>query len=268
MRAKNLSGILLLLISMIGLTSCNDEKNDPLRFDLDTEQNNSIDICFPRSEADGSAGAITILGGDGDYTAYCDNPEVLKIDMKFPNAFVLYPQDWGEANVIVRDGTEKSIVLKVNVFQMKSYIKVEQLDVVINGDENLTQTQKDQLRKEAMETIPVKQAGGGYTLISDNRDDPYSGSLLLYPNQFGNEDEIIKGSFNYPIDRDEEGRRHYSFFIDGKEHILYMTPYKQQNKSVSPVSGVALIEDVTTQIATQYPGVKVYTAQVLKTILE
>ena len=160
MRAKNLSGVLLLLISMIGLTCCNDEKSDPLRFDLDTEQNNSIDICFPRSEADGSAGAITILGGDGDYTAYCDNPEVLKIDMKFPNAFVLYPQDWGEANVIVRDGTEKSIALKVNVFQMKSYIKVEQLDVVINGDENLTQTQKDQLRKEAMETIPVKQAGG------------------------------------------------------------------------------------------------------------
>ena len=236
MRAKNLSGVLLLLISMIGLTCCNDEKSDPLRFDLDTEQNNSIDICFPRSEADGSAGAITILGGDGDYTAYCDNPEVLKIDMKFPNAFVLYPQDWGEANVIVKDGTEKSIALKVNVFQMKSNIKVEQLDVVINGDENLTQTQKDQLRKEALATIPVKQAGGGYTLISDNRDDPYSGSLLLYPNQFGNEDEIIKGSFNYPIDRDEEGRRHYSFFIDGKEHILYMTPYKQQNKSVSPVS--------------------------------
>ena len=47
-----------------------------------------------------------------------------------------------------------------------------------------------------------------------------------------------------------------------------MTPYKQQNKSVSPVSDVALIEEVTTQIATQYPGVKVYTAQVLKTILE
>lgn len=268
MRATNLLKALLLLIGIINFSSCNDEKSDPLRFDLDTAQNNSINVCFPRSEADGSAGAITILGGDGDYTAYCDNPEVLKIEMKFPNAFVLYPQDWGEANVTVKDGTEKSIVLKVNVFQMKSNIKIEQLGVIIEGDENLTQTQKDQLREEALATIPVKQAGGGYTLISDNRVDPYSGSLLLYPNQFGNENEMVKGSFNYPADCDEEDRRHYSFFIDGKEHILYMIPYKQQNKSVSPVTDVALIEEVTTQIATQYPGVKVYTVQVLNTIPE
>ena len=136
---------------------------------MDTEQNNSIDICFPRSEADGSAGAITILGGDGDYTAYCDNPEVLKIDMKFPNAFVLYPQDWGEANVIVRDGTEKSIVLKVNVFQMKSYIKVEQLDVVINGDENLTQTQKDQLCKEALAWYYSQGITSGFIFLNNKR---------------------------------------------------------------------------------------------------
>ena len=112
-RIQKQLGMLLAFLCTVILTGCNDEESNPLRFDQSVDEDNTVDVCFPRSEEDGSAGAVTILGGDGNYTAQCDNAAVLKIDMKYPNAFVLYPQDWGEAHVTVTDGTGASIVLKV-----------------------------------------------------------------------------------------------------------------------------------------------------------
>ena len=116
MKTTYLLRTLFVLLCIVALTGCSDEESNPLRFDLSTDTDNTVDVCFPRSEEDGSAGSVTILGGDGNYTAQCDNDAVLKIDMKHSNAFVLYPQDWGEAHVTVTDGTGASIVLKVNVF--------------------------------------------------------------------------------------------------------------------------------------------------------
>ena len=69
MRTKKLFGALLVFFYIVILTGCNDEESNPLRFDQSVDEDNTVDVCFPRSEEDGSAGAVTILGGDGNYTA-------------------------------------------------------------------------------------------------------------------------------------------------------------------------------------------------------
>lgn len=266
MRTKKLFGALLVFFYIVLMTGCNDEESNPLRFDQSVDEDNTVDVCFPRSEEDGSAGAVTILGGDGNYTAQCDNAAVLKIDMKYPNAFVLYPQDWGEAHVTVTDGTGASIVLKVVVYQSKQTLTVGYMDVLITGGEQLTEEQQAALREEALVTIPVKAAGGGYRMIFDNPQDPYSGTLYFYPTEMDKEEEMVKGTFIVNSDRSEENPWYYRFLLKEKEHTMAMVPYsdKKTVTKADVLPTVALLEDVTGQIPTSYPSVKVFTQQVIQ----
>ena len=236
-RIQKQLGMLFVFLCTVILTGCNDEESNPLRFDQSVDEDNTVDVCFPRSEEDGSAGAVTILGGDGNYTAQCDNAAVLKIDMKYSNAFVLYPQDWGEAHVTVTDGTGASIVLKVVVFQSKQTA-----------------------------TVPVKQAGGGYRMIFDNPQDSYSGTLCFYPTEMDKEEEMVKGTFIVNSDRNEENLWNYRFQLEEKEHTLAVVPYsdKKTVTKADVLPTVALLEDVTGQIPTSYPGVEVFTQQVIQ----
>lgn len=260
-----LSGILLAFLCTLLLTGCNNEESNPLRFDLSADADNTLNVYFPQSSEDGNAGAITILGGDGNYTAQCDNPAVLKIDMKFSNAFVLYPQDWGEAHVTVTDGTGTSIVLKVAIIQSKLTLTIGHMDVLIEGGETLTDEQINALGEEALASIPVKAAGGGYKLAFDNPQDPYSGTLYLYPTVMNEEKDMVKGNFVVNPDRNEENPWLYRFRLEEKEHTLALTPYtgtKDMTRMASSTSA-ALLEDVTEQMPTSYPGVKVLTRQVI-----
>ena len=258
--------MLFVFLCTVILTGCNDEESNPLRFDQSVDEDNTVDVCFPRSEEDGSAGAVTILGGDGNYTAQCDNAAVLKIDMKYPNAFVLYPQDWGEAHVTVTDGTGASIVLKVVVYQSKQTLTVGYMDVLITGGEQLTEEQQAALREEALVTIPVKAAGGGYRMIFDNPQDPYSGTLYFYPTEMDKEEEMVKGTFIVNSDRSEENPWYYRFLLKEKEHTMAMVPYTGTKETTRMIihTLMALQEDVTEQIPTSYPGVKVFTQQVIQ----
>lgn len=266
MKTTYLLRMLFAFLCTVGLTGCSDEESNPLRFDLSTDTDNTVDVCFPRSEKDGSAGAVTILGGDGSYTAQCDNAAVLKIDMKYPNAFVLYPQDWGEAHVTVTDGTGASIVLKVNVFQAKQTLVIGVMDVLITGGEELTDEQTAGLRKEALATIPVKEVGGGYRMIFDNPQDPDRGTLCFYPTKMDKEEEMVKGSFVVNSDRSEENPWYYRFLLEEKEYALILLPYDNKDGVTKDylIPTMALFEDVTEQIPASYPGVKVFTQQVFK----
>lgn len=265
-RIQKQLGMLFVFLCTVILTGCNDEESNPLRFDQSVDEDNTVDVCFPRSEEDGSAGAVTILGGDGNYTAQCDNAAVLKIDMKYPNAFVLYPQDWGEAHVTVTDSTGASIVLKVVVYQSKQTLTVGYMDVLITGGEQLTEEQQAALREEALVTIPVKAAGGGYRMIFDNPQDPYSGTLYFYPTEMDKEEEMVKGTFIVNSDRNEENLWNYRFQLEEKEHTLAVVPYsdKKTVTKADVLPTVALLEDVTGQIPTSYPSVKVFTQQVIQ----
>lgn len=260
-----LSGMFLAFLCTLLLMSCNNEESNPLRFDLSADADNAVNVYFPQNSEDGNTGAITILGGDGHYTAQCDNPAVLKIDMKFSNAFVLYPQDWGEAHVTVTDGTGTNIVLKVTILQNKLTLTIGHMDIRIEGGEALTETQKSKLCEEATATLPVKAAGGGYRLVYDDPQDPTRGTLYVYPTEMGKEEEKVEGSFLLNLDYGEESSWLYRFRLEEKEHTLSVVPYtgtKNVSQTISSAS-IALQEDVTEQIPTVYPGVKVITRQVI-----
>lgn len=246
------------------MAGCDNKESNPLRFDQSVNEDNTVNVCFPRSEKDGSAGAVTILGGDGNYTTQCDNPAVLKIDMKYSNAFVLYPQGWGEAHVTVTDGTGASIVLKVVVFQSKQTLAIDRLDVLITEGEQLTEEQLEKLREEALATVPVKQAGGGYRMIYDNPQDLDSGTLYCYPTEMDKEEEKVKGTFITNPDRNEENPWFYRFLLEEREHILALSLYDDKNEVTKGDLFLAmpLLEDVAEQFPTAYPSVKVFTQQV------
>ena len=181
--------------------------------------------------------------------------------MKYSNAFVLYPQDWGEAHVTVTDGTGASIVLK-----SKQTLAIDRLDVLITGGDQLTEEQLEKLREEALATVPVKQAGGGYRMIFDNPQDSYSGTLCFYPTEMDKEEEMVKGTFIVNSDRNEENLWNYRFQLEEKEHTLAVVPYsdKKTVTKADVLPTVALLEDVTGQIPTSYPGVEVFTQQVIQ----
>ena len=260
-----LPGILLAFLCTLLLTGCNNEESNPLRFDLSADADNTVNVYFPQSSEDGNAGAITILGGDGNYTAQCDNPAVLKIDMKFSNAFVLYPQDWGETHVTVTDGTGTSIVLKVTIIQSKLTLTIGHMDVLIEGGETLTEEQRNALSEEALATIPVKEAGGGYKLAFDNPEDPNSGTLCLYPTVMNEEKDMVKGNFEVNPDRNEENPWFYTFVLEGMPHKLAIVPYTDETSKTrkEQFSVISLVEDVTGHLAEQYPNVQVFTQQVI-----
>ena len=179
---------------------------------------------------------------------------------------MLYPQDRGEAHVTVTDSTGASIVLKVVVYQSKQTLTVGYMDVLITGGEQLTEEQQAALREEALVTIPVKAAGGGYRMIFDNPQDSYSGTLCFYPTEMDKEEEMVKGTFIVNSDRNEENLWNYRFQLEEKEHTLAVVPYsdKKTVTKADVLPTVALLEDVTGQIPTSYPGVEVFTQQVIQ----
>lgn len=264
MKTGNYLKLILMSVLTLLCVSCSDDDEDNrLRF-ADSIVDNSLDVLFPSSDPEGSVGAVTIEGGDANYTVYCDNPSVLTINKKFPNAFILYPQDWGEANVVVVDGTGKAIVLKVNVKQQHARNLVVGRTVRIDGGNTLTTEQKAKIQEEALKTIPVLANGGGYEMIGDDPTDYSKGTLTIYPQEFGKQEEAIKTTFYFvPFDKDiEDWKPAYVFMIDGEERRFYSEPYSSVDSRMSVALPLAWVEDVTERIQTRYEGVKVYTQQV------
>ncbi len=264
MKTGNYLKLILMSVLTLLCVSCNDDDEDnTLRFS-ESIVNNTLEVLYPSSDPEGSVGAVTILGGDANYTIYCDKPSVLTVNKKFPNAFILYPQDWGEANVIVVDGTGKAIVLKVSVNQQHESSVVTQRTVRIVGGEALTTEQQAQIREEALSTIPVLANGGGYEMIGDDPTCYSKGSLTIYPREFGKQAEAIKTTFAFvPFDEQlADWKPTYVFTIDGEERRFYSDIYFPENTRMSVAPPLAWVEDVTERIQSHYAGVKVYTQQV------
>ena len=103
-------------------------------------------------------------------------------------------------------------------------------------------------------------------MIFDNPQDSYSGTLCCYPTKMDKEEEMVKGTFIVNSDRNEENLWNYRFQLEEKEHTLVFVPYsdKKTVTKADVLPTVALLEDVTGQIPTSYPGVKVFTQQVIQ----
>ena len=135
----------------------------------------------------------------------------------------------------------------------------------LTGADELTAAQQEQLATEAMKLIPVQKAGGGYRLVSDDREDPERGTLYLYPTDMDDESQAVKGGFCNNPDYSGEDTWRWTFVLEGQEHrysIVQTSTQQTGSRSVGSVgTGASLVEDVTEQLNVQYPGVKVFTLQ-------
>ncbi|WP_291594053.1 hypothetical protein [Bacteroides sp.] len=269
MKAKPIFNFILLSMLALAYTSCNDEIDNTLRFaDTASIVDNTIDVYYPNSDPEGRAGAITIIGGDGDYSVYCDNPSVLEADKKFPNAFVLHPKGWGNATVIVIDGTKKSILLNVRVKQQEQKIVVNGLGVKIIEPDNqpLSDEVKEAIRLKALEFIPVKKVGGGYHLVWDDKTNYKEGTLIVYPEEYGKEEGQQTGTFSFnPFEQGDDLDTYqfkYTFKAEEVEHIFFMDEDRSPLSRTSVMTPIPWLEDISEHFQKDYPGIKVYTQQI------
>lgn len=269
MKTRQIFYAILLSVMALVYVSCNEEEDNTLRF-VETAGivDNSIEVLLPNANAGGTAGAVTITGGDGNYSVFCDNPSIVEVDKKYPNAFILYPKAWGDAHVIVIDGTKQSIILNVHVVKYEEAVVVKALGVGIieADDQSLTEEEKEQIRKEALATLPVKKVGGGYYLVKDDVTDYTKGTLTVYPDEYGQREGQIAGTFSFtPFREGDDWTNHqfkYIFTVDGKEHVFFRDDkHLLLSSRTDAVVSLPWLEDVSELFQDRYPGIKVYTQQ-------
>lgn len=151
MKLTKLYGLLLLLLF---ITSCNQEDIEPIT--LQYVENNSIAMVYPNTENH----SISIKGGDGKYSASCNNVPVLEVELVQEKKMILLkPQSIGDAIVTITDESGYSYLLNVNIFYSEQNLRVDKQDVIVIGDK-LSAVQKAEIQQKAILTLPVNVNGG------------------------------------------------------------------------------------------------------------
>lgn len=106
MKSINLLGILLLLLF---ITSCNKEDVEPIT--LHYVENNSIEMVYPNTDNH----SISIKGGDGKYSASCNNVSVVEVELVQEKKMILLkPRSIGNAIVTITDESGNLYALNGN----------------------------------------------------------------------------------------------------------------------------------------------------------
>ncbi len=244
-----------MLFSLV-VISCTDEEN-PIQ--LLYVENNLLQAKYPASSESYS---ISIIGGDGNYTVTCDNNELLEINLTYGQTIVYKPLGVGETTVTVTDQSGNSYILNVEISHHTWSFEVTEKSARIFGD-NLTIAQHRELEEKVLKTIPVA-VGGGYqfihkeTTVYTNEDEQevhhYRGDVHIYTEKYGG--EYIEGSFEQKKLFLANGNSFPEFHITTADHAFQfeLTPYSpSDNTKSSPLSPVALVEDLTETYIGDYP---------------
>ena len=254
---STLSSILLLAFSLFCITSCNkDEPLPPIALDV---EDHSIVLKYPRSEKH----VISIVGGDGNYTASCDKPSVLDVevsdDMK---EIYLTVKSIGEATITITDQSNNSYTLYATTIYIKTQLVIEEQSVVVIGDK-LTLAQKKEIEEKAMLTLPAKE-GGRYVLIYTNEGDYNKGQAFIYADK--NDQQGVETTFEIKEIGDSESlplNKTLSFIIEGTQREFALMKYNYPSARTGDLFvSISLNELLTNQFKTDYPNVEfVYTQQ-------
>jgi hypothetical protein len=252
--------IATLILTMSGLVSCNNATELPFSF-AGTENESPLNLIYPNDPSILSH----LQGGDGNYSVECDRPDIVQANLISDITIQLQALSIGDATLTVRDGSGHTLQLQIHVDYEKFAVAVEKQDVIIQG--NLTDTEKQAIREEAIRTIPVEVDGGYLFIYTNGRYN--QGKAFLYPNRFGVggiettfEEQLIDETLY------GEGWQTLQFGIDmdGKvrEFHILRQPYDPSTRTSLITSTWSLAEDVTDRFKSQYPGVTlVYTTQEL-----
>lgn len=254
--------ILLVLVSIFGMTSCDKEDSDePLS--LVNVENNLTKLYY------GTKGGVTIIGGDGKYSFSCESP-LLKAEMTYSNYILFEPLGVGDATVTIKDSSGNSYLLTVTIAYRTQKIIVSKIDATVVGD-NMTVGAQKELKEKALATIPVK-VGGGYKFVYTEGEDleQTKATVFIYPDKYG--DNGIKGTFERATVKDKAGNYSYTTYTmhyNGLNRTFILTKYSQVVlKSIGDYYGqFQFAEDLTEQYKTAYPNVEqVYTSQVISSM--
>ncbi|MCC8186477.1 MAG: hypothetical protein LIP08_02920, partial [Bacteroides sp.] len=241
------------------LTSCNDDKVSPIS--LKGYEGTDLSLYYPDSESH----SYELTGGEGAYEASSSDTNVVTAGIDSKGNLAMKAIAPGKADVTVTDEAENKLVLKVVVAHPTLDLVVEKLDVTIKGEE-LTDDEKKEIGKEALNTILV-QAEGGYKFTYTN-EARTEGVVNVYAEKFG--DKAVSGEFRIvPVTAEEETeatqRQVYELTLDKSVRtlILETTTATRAHMTEKKVSRV-LLEDVTADFEEEYEGVEeVYTVQTI-----
>lgn len=253
MKPTKLSGILLLLLF---ITSCHKESIEPIT--LHYVENNSVDIIYPNTDNH----SISIIGGDGKYSASCNNVSVIEAEIVQEKMMILLkPRSTGNAIVTITDESGNQYVLNVNVCYKEINLIIDKQDVIVVGNK-LSEAQKAEIERKAILTLPVK-VNGGFKLVYNNSEELNKGQVFIYNDNHGG--EAAESVFEYKkikLEVDGVIQTHPSFVItiDGKKRVFVVNRYFASKSSM--VVPMAFNEDITELFKTEYPDVElIYTQQ-------
>lgn len=259
MKSINLLGALLLLIF---ITSCNKKGMEPIT--LHYVENNSVEMIYPNTDNH----FITIIGGDGQYSASSNNLSVVEVELiQDQKMILLKPQSIGNAIVTVTDESGNLYALNVKIHYSESNLRIDKQDVIIIGDK-LSEVQKAEIQRKAISTLPVK-VNGGFKLVYNEGEQTTKGQAFIYKDNYGG--EAIESVFEFKrIEIEANGvvqkYNVYVITIDGKQREFVINQYVSPKSSRDMiVTMAALCEVLTEQFKAEYPDVElVYTQQRIK----
>lgn len=257
MKQGNLFGILLLSLFVFCCTSCSDENENPIL--LQDVENNQVRVIYPRE----NPYLIDVSGGSGNYSAICNNEEILNAELK-GKTLSLTPFSVGDANVTIKDGAGNIYILTVQINYLEYRLVVIKHEVSIKGD-NMTITEQKELEGKALATIPV-QVDGGYKFVYTDMEQS-KGDVYIYPEEF--DGKSVKGTFGrikIPVEEDVFNYE-YSITIDDGNRRFTFLPYKVDNnfRSSMPVEFFQFCEDLTAKFKAEYENLEqVYASQVVQ----
>lgn len=253
--------LLWILLPLFIITSCNKEGIEPIT--LHYVENNSIDMVYPNADRH----SISVIGGDGKYSASCNNVSVLDVELVQEKKMILLkPLSIGDAIVTITDKSGNSYALKVNVYYSELNLIVDRQDVIVIGDK-LSEVQKIDIEQKAALTLPVK-VSGGFKFVYNNSEEVNKGQVFIYNDTHGG--EAVESVFESKrVEVETNGvMQQYNVFvitIDGKQREFIVNRYFAPKSKGYMVPPMALNEVLTEQFKTDYPDVEwVYTQQRIK----
>lgn len=258
MKLTNLLTTILFSLCTLLISSCVEDDNAaPISFkDIDSP---NLKLQFPPIRTY----SYTLQGGDGNYTASCNQPEIVEAkivqgDNASEKALSLKTISRGEAVITITDDSGNSLFVNVKVDYYTQEFLVTKQDVFIKG--KLSDAEKKKVTEKALRTIPVKESGG-YKFVYTNGEEA-TGSVCVYKEKYG--DKAVEGTFER---KEAEGMGEvagYTYeltFADGK--YLFHTASYQPSRSDMMVT-IAFYEDVKDRFIADYPALEsIHTAQAL-----
>ena len=264
MRNLKLSALIaaIAIVTAIFFVSCSKDENEPIA--LHYVENNSIDmVLYP----DANKQSISIIGGDGNYSASCNNNAILEVELvQEKNMILLKPLSTGDAIVTITDKSGNSYILNVKVYYKEINMTVDKQEVIVIGDK-LSKSQKVEIQQKALLTLLVK-VNGGFKFVYNDSEQTYKGEAFIYKEKFGGaavecifEEKRMEVEANGFI-------QNYTVFvitIDGKKREFVMNKYTAIKSRGDMMELMALNEVLTELFKTDYPDVElVYTQQRLQ----